>query len=472
MKKLPISRKHLFLGIKSVFWFSVGIVLGLFFTISFAFIFFQKVYGEKIYPGIYVNSTNLGGKTEKEAIKYFDQQNAEVENTDFTFSYGDQIATISAKDIGAGYNGTLLAHQAYTIGRSRFILSDIVLVFKAYISGLLLSPSYQYNDTQLIHLLTPLIQKATIEPKNAQFTFENNRVTAFTLSSDGQGVDIELIKKMIMEKIPALVIFHKTQSFTMLIPLKVLKPAISSESVNNYGIKELIGTGESLYQHSIPSRVFNVTLAATRMNGVLIPPGEDFSFDKALGDVSSYTGYQQAYVIAGGHTVLGDGGGVCQVSTTFFRALLNAGLPITERHAHDYRVGYYEEDSPPGLDATVYVPSVDLRFKNDTGHWILVQSIIDPINLRITFNLFGTNDGRKAVLTAPVITGETPAPPPLYQDDPTLPVGKIVQTDFAAAGAHVSFSRTVVRNGSVIISDTYDSFYRPWQAVFLKGTKQ
>src|SRR6185369_11000366 len=115
----------------------------------------------------------------------------------------------------------------------------------------------------------------------------------------------------------------------------------------------------------------------------------------------------------------GDGGGVCQVSTTLFRAALNAGLPIVERHAHAYRVHYYEEDSSPGVDATVYVPTVDLKFKNDTGHYILIQSIIDLTQPRLTFMIYGTNDGRVVNQTAPVVTNIRPAPADKYEDDPT-----------------------------------------------------
>lgn len=472
MKKLKITKHHIFFGCKSVFWFLVGVIFGLFFSVSFGFIFFQHLYGGKIYPGVYINNVNFGGKTENQAISYFSSQNALIEQTTFTFKYGDQTATISAKDIHMGYNSNLLAHQAYSIGRSKYLLSNIVLVFNAYLNGLFLPPSYYYDDAQLIQLLTPIISRATVQPTDALFSFENGRVSAFKLSTDGQGVDIESIKRTVNAKIVSLIIFHSPQSFVIPIPIKVIKPVVSTENANSYGIKELIGSGTSLYQHSIPSRSFNVALAATRMNGVLIPPGDEFSFDKALGDVSSYTGYQQAYVIQNGHTILGDGGGICQVSTTFFRALLHAGLPITERHAHDYRVGYYEEDSPPGIDATVFVPSVDLKFTNDTGHWILVQSIVDQMDQRLTFNLYGTQDGRKAVLTTPVVSNETPPPPDVFNDDPTLPKGVIKQVDFSAWGAHVSFSRTVTKNGQVYLHDIFNTDYRPWQAVFQRGTKE
>jgi vancomycin resistance protein YoaR len=207
------------------------------------------------------------------------------------------------------------------------------------------------------------------------------------------------------------------------------------------------------------------------LNGIIIKPGEVFSFDQAVGDISSLSGYKQAYVIENGKTVLGDGGGVCQVSTTLFRAALNAGLPIVERHQHAYRVGYYEEDSGPGIDAAIYSPTVDLKFKNDTGHALLIQTYLDFNAQRLTFALFGTKDAnRQVAITTPVVLSQTPAPPPLYQDDPTLPKGQIKQVDFSADGADVYFTRTVTENGKVSIYDKFASEYKPWQAVYLRGT--
>jgi vancomycin resistance protein YoaR len=112
-----------------------------------------------------------------------------------------------------------------------------------------------------------------------------------------------------------------------------------------------------------------------------------------------------------------------------------------------------------------------LNFKNDTGNYILIQSQVDLDNLSLTFNLYGTKDGRQVTQTVPVVTNEVAPPPDLYQDDPTLPKGEIKQTDFAAWGANVSFARTVVQNGKQIIFDKFISNYQPWQAVYLRGTK-
>jgi vancomycin resistance protein YoaR len=260
----------------------------------------------------------------------------------------------------------------------------------------------------------------------------------------------------------------KSESFD--IPVNKTPPDITTDKVNNLGIKQLIGRGTSTFFHSIPGRVYNVVLASSRINGTLVKPGDTFSFNDTLGDVSAFTGYQQAYIISGGKTILGDGGGVCQVSTTLFRAILNAGLPVVERAAHAYRVGYYEQDSPPGLDATVYGPSPDLKFTNDTPGYILIEATANPKNYSLVFELYGTSDGRAATISKPVVTNVTPALPTVYQDDPTLPTGTLKQTDFSAAGATVTFNYFVKRGDEIIFQKTFVSNYRPWAAVYLRGT--
>ena len=169
------------------------------------------------------------------------------------------------------------------------------------------------------------------------------------------------------------------------LPLEKIEPEIKTSDTNRLGIVDLIGQGESYFRHSITSRIHNIDLASSRLDGVLIAPGEIFSFNQAVGEISKTTGYRDAYIIQNGRTTLGAGGGVCQVSTTLFRAALNAGLPIIERHAHAYRVSYYEQDSKPGFDATVFSPTADLKFKNDTNAYILVQRFFELKNHHLVF---------------------------------------------------------------------------------------
>lgn len=456
---------------KSIFWFLFGVILGLFFIISFVFIIFQKMYSRVVYPGVTIENVQFGGKSPEFVRIYFSQKNKGIQTTIFEFSDGIETATISAKKLGVGYDENLLAKQAYSIGRSQDPFTNISLILQAYTDGITLQPSYHYSESKLDDLLRPLAEKVKIPPVDALFTFENGRVSAFRLSSDGKQADTENVKQKFEDELQEIVSKHsKIVKFT--IPIKTVKPEITSEKVNNLGIKEALGVGTSLFQGSIQGRIDNVILAASRSNGVLVAPNEVFSFNKTIGDVSAFTGYKQAYVIENGKTILGDGGGVCQVSTTLFRAVLNAGLPIVERHAHAYRVHYYEEDGPPGIDATVYVPTVDFKFKNDTGHYLLIQNVVDSTINRLTFYIYGTSDNREVTISQPIIKSETPAPEPVYQDDPTLPKGTVKQIDFAAAGANISFNRQVKKNGKIIISETFNSNFKPWQAIYLRGTKE
>ena len=467
------KKRSLAKAAKVIFWFLLGAALGFFFFTSFLYIFYKNTYANHIYAGVLVNGIDFGGKNKEDVKNYFAKKNAIIQRTTFILEAPETTATISARQIDLGYDEDLLAQQAYSIGRSSDTLSDISLLLQAYMDSVRLPAAYQYSESKLDKLLSPLRDDIDIKPIEAVFTIENNRVTTFRLPKNGKAVDMPKLKKEILSQMDKVALSNSSQTIRIKVPTTTLKPSGgASVQAEKLGIRELVARGTSHFSHSIENRIFNLTLAASRLNGVLIPPGQVFSFTKTLGDVSSFTGYKQAYVIENGKTVLGDGGGVCQVSTTLFRAALNAGLPILERNPHAYRVGYYEQDSPPGIDAAIYSPTVDLKFKNDTKNHILIQSYANLSQSSLTFELYGTKDGREVIITKPVIVSESPAPEPLYQDDPNLPKGQIKQIDFAAAGAKVYFTRTVKKDGKIILNDTFNSNYRPWQAIFLRGTKE
>ena len=195
------------------------------------------------------------------------------------------------------------------------------------------------------------------------------------------------------------------------------------------------------------------------------------SFNQLIGDISALTGYQQAYIIQNGKTVLGDGGGICQVSTTLFRAAINTGLPILNRTAHAYRVSYYENDSGPGFDATVFSPSVDLKIKNDTPAAVLIQTEVDEVNKLVYFKLYGKKDNRKVEISKAEVWDVSPPPEASYEDDPTLQRGITKQVDFAAWGAKARFNYKVTYPNKEVKDEIFYSVYRPWKAVFLVGTK-
>jgi vancomycin resistance protein YoaR len=187
------------------------------------------------------------------------------------------------------------------------------------------------------------------------------------------------------------------------LPTKEEKPKISKETLDELKISEQIGHGESNFAGSPKNRVFNINLATDKFNGVLIGPGEEFSFVNTLGPVEKETGYKEELVIKDNKTIPEYGGGVCQVSTTVFRAVLNTGLKITERQNHSYPVQYY---SPQGTDSTIYLPSPDLKFINNTPNFILFQAAIE--GSKLIFDVFGESDGRTVTLEGPKVMEKTP----------------------------------------------------------------
>lgn len=332
---------------------------------------------------------------------------------------------------------------------------------------------YQLWDEEKIDsYLSGLAKSINRPPQDALFSFASGRVLEFKPAMSGQTLNEQETQQLITESLNGLENNEKNQLAKINLPVTLTQPKVAMAEVNSLGIKEFLAEGVSWFYGSIPGRIHNIQLAASKLNGLLVAPGETFSFNQAVGDISAATGFKQAYIIQGSRTILGDGGGVCQVSTTLFRALLNAGLVIEERHAHSYRVGYYEYRSDPGFDATVYYPTEDLKFKNDTPAYILIQSYTDTANMKLSFQLYGTADGRQVSLSKAKIWDQVPPPPDLYQDDPTLPLGTVKQVDWKAWGAKVAFDWKVIRGGEVLQEKTFYSSYRPWQAIFLKGTKQ
>lgn len=308
--------------------------------------------------------------------------------------------------------------------------------------------------------------------QNAAFQFSAGRAVVFKPAKDGIHLLEQQTTQQILTALQSLEEFTPGEKKEITLALEIEKspPQIQTGEVNDLGIKQLLGKGVSHFKGSIPSRIHNIVLASSRLNGILVAPGETFSFNQALGEVSQATGFKEAYIIQSGRTILGDGGGVCQVSTTLFRAVLNAGLPVEERHAHAYRVAYYEQGSPVGLDATVFAPGIDFKFKNDTPAHLLIQTLVDAKSQTLNFELYGSSDGRMTTVNKPRVWDQAPPPPDLYQDDPTLPTGTTKQIDFRAWGAKVAFDWKVTRGAETLQERTFYSVYRPWQAIFLKGT--
>ncbi len=397
-----------------------------------------------------------------------------MESLTITFQFEDTVATVSGATLGVGFDATLSAQQAFLIGRgSGSIPSNLLQLLEARNHTINLKPLFRYQEAVLDTFLAEQAEHFDVPPENALFEFTNNRVSAFRPASSGQLLNRQKTKDQLHEQLKQLsAMIAPVGEIIISLVVEVVQPDVATEKTNSLGIRERIGRGESFFRGSIPGREHNVALAASRVHGVLIAPGEQFSFNKTVGDISAATGYKQAYVIKNGRTILDDGGGVCQVSSTLFRAALSTGLPIDERWAHSYRVGYYEQGGwKPGFDATVYNPTYDLKFTNNTSKHILIQAYTDLSSKQLVFDFFGTSDGRRSVVSDARLWDFRPAPPALYQDDPTIPNGTVKQVDWEAPGVRSAFDYTVYKNEEVMFQKTFTSNFVPWQSVYLKGTQ-
>jgi vancomycin resistance protein YoaR len=245
-------------------------------------------------------------------------------------------------------------------------------------------------------------------------------------------------------------------------------PQTTLIGANEFGINELIGTGESDFSGSPANRRHNIANGAAAINGLLIAPGEEFSTIGALGAIDAASGYLAELVIKEGRTIPEYGGGLCQVGTTIFRTVINSGLPVTERRQHSYRVSYYE---PAGTDATIYQPHPDMRFLNDTSGYLLWQTRVEGDKL--FFELWGTGDGRVVEVSEPTIYNIT-YPGEIREIETTeLAPGERKKVESAHNGADAYFTRVITYTDPdrEVVEEKFESHYTAWRESWLVGVE-
>lgn len=253
----------------------------------------------------------------------------------------------------------------------------------------------ELSDEKLQKFAEELAGQIDIAPQNAKLAFTGGKVVVKTASVAGRELDRAKLIRDIKRQIE---LVGSRQVMLSVIP----KPAkINEQNLGELGLTELISSGVSSFAGSPRNRIHNIKVGSSKFDGVLIEPDKEFSFNETLGVVDASTGYLPELVIKENKTIPEYGGGLCQVGTTFFRAAVLAGLPILERTNHAYRVFYYDWPFGPGFDATVYPPHPDVKIKNDTGKYILIQTRVE--GYRLYFDFIGTKAGRSVRIEGPKI---------------------------------------------------------------------
>jgi len=298
------------------------------------------------------------------------------------------------------------------------------------------------------------------EAKDAQYKVSGGKVIAFGLAQTGYELEKDKATEEIIEAL-------NTNKESIDLPIKETKPEIGSSNPADAGIKELVGEGRTSWRGSSANRIHNLTLGASKISGSIVKPGEEFSTVHALSPITAANGFLPELVIKNSTQVEPDiGGGLCQVSTTLFRAVIYSGLKVTARTPHSFRVSYYEP--PVGMDATVFDPAPDFRFINTMDTPILIWAIAG--NNSLVFQIYGTRDGRKIEISDPVIYNYVSPGEPIYTESSTMATGAIRQIERATSGCTASFTYKVTADdGTVLEKETYTSKYVPIPNTYLYG---
>ena len=309
---------------------------------------------------------------------------------------------------------------------------------------------------EYLQLLSDSISRT---PQDARFQVTATGKIAVRPSAPGLLLDIPATARAIAAA--AFSADRRTASLTV----RVAEAARTTEDAKKMGITGVVASYTTTYGGT-PGRLNNVQVVAEMIDGTLIQPGGTFSFNGTTGERSVEKGFQEAPVIINGELKNGIGGGICQVSTTVFNAAFDSGLPITARANHALYISHY----PLGRDATVNYPDLDLRFVNDTGHWLLLRTFVGAGSL--TVNLYGTPVNRRVESTTEplAVTGPVPV---LEIDDPTLAKGKRVIDELGSPPRQTSVHRLVYdTNGTTLYDTTWRSFYVGEPSLVRVGSKK
>lgn len=303
---------------------------------------------------------------------------------------------------------------------------------------------------------------------DGRLDWNRGKLRVLTPGQDGRKLNQAAALSMLVEAITG-------EIKTVALPVETDRAVGGSLALSTLGIVELVESASTSFAGSVPAKSHNIKLATSRLNGVVVRPGEIFSFNKELGPTTLKSGFQVGFGITvkdgGMQTVPSVAGGICQVSTTLLHAVFWSGYQIEERYPHLYWIASY--GVPPkgmlGLDATVDDPNLDFKFMNNSGSYLLVQSGVEGDKL--TFSLYGTKPDWRIAVEGPIINSVTKADPAVVrQEEPSMPQGKEIWVERANDGQDVTIIRRVTQ-GEDVRTLELRSPYRPSRNVILVGTK-
>lgn len=402
---------------------------------------------DKIYEGIFVNDIDLKDLTKEEAIEKIKKS---IQLKNFLLSYKNYKKDINLSDIDFKLNYIKVVDEAFSLGRSGTDNDRISFLKNLLINPKKLTVNYSLNYEKLNKIIEKIEKDINKDVVDDKLIFTNK--AEVKKGTDG----VKLDKEKLIEKFK-----NFNYNFEIDIPVDIIEHKKTDETLVS-SIKGVIGEAISYYNFNDPNRITNLSIAAEKLNNVIIMPGEVFSFVKYVNNVTKENGYKPASTFLGDRDVLGIGGGVCQISSTLYDSALRADMEIIERNQHSLRVHYV----PFALDAMFYEGSSDLKFKNNFDFPIVILSKVS--GGAVTFKILGDTSKKNydvKIYSKNIIT--IPMPIEKIEDD-TLEEGKV---EIIQKGFNGYKGNSYIKRGNSKEKLLNSDYYRPKKQIIKVGTK-
>ncbi|KEI03303.1 hypothetical protein Y848_08800 [Clostridium botulinum C/D str. Sp77] len=426
-------------------------------VISYIHFTVQK-FNDRIFPGIVVEDVNLSGNTKDDAVKILTQKysNAML-NKKINIKVKDRNYFINYSELNAKYNIKDTVDHAMSYGKDLNMFSKYKIIKGEKIQKYDLELSY--NVKPIEKMINKIAKEVNVKPVDARLNFNGG---SFAITPDKKGLEVE--KDKLKKEILANLNDKKQDVVVIEAPVKVTASKVTGEVLKS--VNAVLGSYSTSYATSAEPRANNVAVATRSINGKVVMPGETFSFNEIVGERTKERGYQEAGVIVNQKLESGLGGGVCQVSSTLYNALLKSNIKMTERVHHTFPSTYV----PIGLDATVDWGNIDLKFKNTFKFPIYIEGY--TAGREVGFNIYSNSElaKTKCQLTSEVYNKVEPKTQ--YINDPNLPAGATEVVKSAHTGYRVRVYKSIYTNGKFVSKELVSTdYYVPVNGVIKRGTR-
>ena len=411
-----------------------------------------------IYPKVYIEGINVGGKHLAEVEKLIQTEYSEpLLSKKIEIVVNDKNYTLDYSAMGASFNTDEIIREAFSYGKNgnliekyRLIKSEEKKVYKL---------KFAYNSNPIDELIEKIENDVNKAPSSASISIVNGKIN-ITPEINGAMLQKDELRQAIIDVING----ELSQEYAKIeAQIETVKPEITKEKLSF--INSPISSFSTSFSTSAANRINNIELATKAINGKLLMPGQSFSFNEAVGERTKARGYKEAGVIIGDKIESGLGGGICQVSSTLYSAMLHTDLKADERRNHSLPLAYIGK----GLDATVDWGNIDYKFTNTLDKPIYIEGYTK--DKKVYFNIYSHESYTKQ--SYEMETEISVVQPTIkYIDDANKLKGETVVVKKPSNGYRVKVYRKTIENGKVIETETISNdYYKPVSGEIIRGTK-